>query len=187
MTRSEAIPAFSKGFIITITFMAMVVLGGTVWLQGTRKKASLYNQPFEHYNSIILNETEETFEITDPEFYSGSAVSFSRISYSATFTDQYRAIWELKERENSETIYLELIRNGNSESAIYGLMGLKLINSSHLDDIGNSLQAKSEMLTYGRGGCLLMSEPAGNVVKMLMAAELENPEAKHRPTPQEIN
>ena len=101
-------------------------------------------------------------------------VSFLPIGPGGLYTGDYRQVWQISRDEDAERRFVEMIERENIADALYGLMGLKIINSEAFSLHAQNLSSRPEEVRYGRG-CIIMNRSAQAVIQSIDQADLPEP------------
>lgn len=101
-------------------------------------------------------------------------VSFLPIGPGGLYTGDYRQVWQISRDEDAERKFVDMIERENIAGALYGLMGLKIINSEAFSLHAQTLSSRPEEVRYGRG-CIIMNTSAQAVIQSIDQADLPEP------------
>ncbi len=89
-------------------------------------------------------------------FDSETIFSFCRIGFGGVFTEEYESVWEISKTEAAKGRFSNMLTGKTNQEKLYGLVGLKIIQSDEFDKSAKELEKIDGELFYGGGGCMII-------------------------------
>ncbi|MEJ2129012.1 MAG: hypothetical protein P8X81_09205 [Woeseiaceae bacterium] len=101
------------------------------------------------------------------DFEESSEYAHEPIGISGAYTREFELVVERSRTDEAEQVYLEYLHSPDAETRLYGLLGLKIIESDKYPKYLEEILADDSIVNYGASGCSIMPERSSFVAELL--------------------